>query len=71
MKAEPCDTCECSLSEPDSETKTVELPSDMDFQRDVRDYVLEKGKLDDESVFIDRVTICPSSVEVEYSTRLD
>jgi hypothetical protein len=71
MTTEVCDTCECSLSEPDSEIKTVEIPADMDFQREVRDYVLDKAKLDDESVFIDRVTVCPESVEVEYSTRLD
>lgn len=67
--SEPCRDCGCALSDPDVETQTVEMPAEMGFQEQIRDYVLENGKLDGDSVFIQQVTICPESVEVEYQGR--
>jgi hypothetical protein len=46
------------------ETETVEIEPELQFEKQVRDYVLRKlGKTDDET-FIQKVEICPNQVEV-------
>ncbi len=65
--AEACDFCSCGLSEPDVDSETVEIASQLQFQEVVREYVLDQLDLDDDSTFIEEVKVCPERVEVTYS----
>ena len=63
---ETCSDCSCGLSDPKTTVETETIPSDLDFQREVRDYVLEDLDLNDEDTFIEQVVVCPEEVEVSY-----
>ena len=61
-----CSECSCALSDPEMEVETEELPSELQFQKEVRDYVLDKLDLNDEDTFIEEVVVCPERTEVSY-----
>lgn len=63
---EPCENCGCGLVGGAEETKTETIPVDMDFEKAVRDYVLDQLGLDQEDTFLQKVEICPGTVEVTY-----
>lgn len=59
---EPCENCTCQLAEIDFDGSEIELPRNMDLERDVRDYILNHADLDDEDTFIWKVEIFPEGV---------
>jgi len=65
--AETCEDCSCGLSDDDIEVQEDEIPLQMQFGVEVRDYVLSHLDVEDsEDTFIERVTVCPKTVKVEY-----
>jgi hypothetical protein len=67
--ADTCDSCECSLSNDDLDTETEVFESEMDFEKEIRDTVIDELGLDDEMTFISQVTVCPQETRVEYHTE--
>lgn len=67
--ADTCDSCECSLSNDDLDTETEVFEPEMDFEKEIRDTVIDELDLDDEMTFISQVTVCPRETRVEYHTE--
>jgi hypothetical protein len=67
--ADACDSCECGLSNDDLDTETEVFEPEMDFEKEIRDTVIDELGLDDEMTFISQVTVCPRETRVEYHTE--
>lgn len=62
--APACDDCSCSISDPlgrEPELEVVTAPAALDFQAEVRDYLLRYDLIDDDDL-VSQVVVCPEEV---------